>query len=1555
MDAQNAIESTTTRPPVPDRRPLDIKKTTLDLPSSPPIKLPTASSQTHEDEGNSDAETEILPGKDGFSPSKTRKVVNKDDRKHADSPTPNDNNGSNGDYRPHQRDRDRERDRDRVRDVDKIPRSRPGKGAVTAETASSLVARRKKSLHDRNGASLKDGSSGLSSAPASPPQPHTRRVVEHRSHGDSDSESTRPGSPRSSKIRDRSREKVRLGERVIPHKRKASAKPDSDDEGEPRKIRRQRLPGHGDPSSSGKHYSRDTKLSLGRQPHPDSKTPSSRQGHGHSSASSRHRSTSPIRHPPSHRRSLSTQLPSSNGQALKKRRIPPPLATDHHSDDSSGTGSPHPHLRTLTTPATADSIISPAKMPPHKKHLDAHGQTLLARACAKGEYDTAKARLTERPDDLNVADYAGNTPLQIASLQGHSQIVKLLIDAGCQLDCMNNDRDTPLLDAVDNGHLEVVKLLLDAGVNPRKTNINGEEPIARVDDEMDNAGDIKASLQEARNRPNAAWRRASEEHHGHDQSPQEPHPPERNFRDARSHGPESPRQSPAAISHAALGRRAATSRATKTSNSQLYKPLDDKTLRDAALRGDEETVLRILQVKETFNDPESMVGAARGGHETVMQYLLALGEGDPDPDPVPSLPRDANTPMLAAIGQGTLGIVKLLLDQSRFDPTRKFGGLPYYEIARDRAGPDSQTEEYILKKAYDQFKKSPRDSHKDKSPNRRALAKERPMRVELKSELSRAQKRKASSPTREHLRTKSLSTKSNTIKEKRRAHSFSESDEQASKKGPGRPRKDLPSVALSSRDDSPRVSQKPPSKSKRQETDHGANSSEGEATAAKPRRKLVSGREMKEERERQRRSSMVSNNSAKEAPSPREKDDGLDKVKVEPISEKYHDRAKAIRRDDSKDRLSVSGEGPGKRHRTSVTPPGHASGDREDCEAPVKRRRLDVEGKDKRQRSTNSSPEDRHRKPSTLRESTSSSLKSTSKDPDKAARREAAKAAKLASKSNSSADKPCDSKSMDVDMTDALIIKTEPDSDSQPKRDVEKEKRRRAKIEAKRREEEELARQVEKKQRDEEERKLREAEEARKQEEARRQLEEEEKKRKEAEERKRREEQEAEEHRKREERERLRLAEEERKRKEEEERKKKEEEERIKREEERKRGEEEERRRREEEEARREQLLREAQRRVAEEIERRMREAQEQLRLAQEAEKRRIEAEQRRIREEQERQRIASLPPLLRWFDACPEPKNPEVAAKFTTVQGVRYDTIVPGDAHSGVDDDVRRELWVLNTHAAFLLGEKDLGLNKYPAWPRHPANNIAKNELMGVEGGTYALTAPTVRDLAKELPDYAETLNGSRGLKMAKDRGDAHKLFVAMDLFFVRVSDFMSAVASTPHLRDLEIAVQYRELPLSEEMRSRRQLPLLWKNDPYWANRNYGSAPGAILYRNGAISGQIQTGRLVKTSSTPFPDGPVPRRGFTSVRRDDPEYERLCREQGLEHLLDNNRLPNGTHTSSSPMSPGHLHTLTPITPGTTEPTEADVMPPSHLTGLVSGIGSGNTLEAALPNGVSEL
>ncbi|KAM5351358.1 hypothetical protein ACJ41O_004081 [Fusarium nematophilum] len=1548
MDAQNAAQSDQTRPAGdspqrPDPKPEETKSTPppvspkhsepdekdkdkdKDKDARQPANSSSAPNPDAPEDRDSDAETIVLPGKDGHSPSKARKV-RQEDRSDGDG---------DGDV-----------PKGTIRAAGSHPNEIEKQPPLLGRTGDPIKKKRLSAHLDREKQSRsKDAaSSGLSSAPASPPQhrqQHRRRSDDPRSSSDSEHSHSHPRPSKAS-----IREKIKSGERLVPHKRKV-AKVESDDEAESRKVRRQRT------TSAG--------IDSGRL-HKEHKPPSTKSHHD-----SQNRSLSPQSR--SHRRSASSQLPShsSNGLAQKKKRLPPPLqATEYHSDDSSASGSPHPRsskLRSLATPATAESNASPARMAPHKKHLDAHGQTFLARACARGEYEGAKTRLLERPEDLNVADYAGNTPLQIAAINGCEDIVKLLIDAGCNLDCVNYDKDTPLLDAVDNGHLGVVKLLLDAGVNPRKANVNGEEPIDRVSDETENADEIRTALMEARKRAGDR-RRTSEDRNSHHE-----------YHDARdSHAPESPRRSPATTLSG--GRRSTTGRATKTRNDLLYMPLDDKTLRQAAGRGDEETVARILQVKEGYDDPESMVAAARGGHDLVIQLLLGLGGANPDPGPIHSVQPEFATPILAAIGQENIKVVELLLEQQGFDPTRRFKGETYYEIARRRQGSNWKDEEHLLKNAYDDYKRNHKDASKMKSPSRRDRERDRgeredrdakrARRAEAKEE-ARLQKRNLSSP---EPKKKSSTSKLTSPKEKRRTESLNHGDDHPPKRGPGRPKKEdrIPSINVSDREVSPTISHKQ-LKVKRAESDAAGVSSEGETV--KPRRKLVSKGELRGERERQRRASMASNaSSLKDHPtSPHDSrhDEPSDKHRADKLSEKYHDRTKALKRDESRDRLSVSGDGPTKRHRTSITPDRPSNGDKDDSEVPPKRRRLDSEAKEKRPKHALSSDE-RPRKSSALQDASSKlSSKPSHKrhDDDRRGRHPDSHRAELDRSSSSEKQIHVKSEDTDVEMKDADSIKAVSEADIQAARakeakeakEAEQEKQRLAELEETKKKEEAKRKEEARKKEEErkrveaEEQKKREEEEARrKAEEEKRRKEEEEKRRKEEEEKKRKEEEEREAERKRKEEERRRREEEEKLRREAEEKARREEEERRRLEEERKKKEEEERKQREEEERlRREQLEREAAeeaRRQREEEERKERERRERAHREEMERKRAArEAEQRRIREEQERARLDKLPPLMRWLDTCPNPKLPVFAEKFKRLQGCRYDTIRP-EANRTTEG---REQWVLNTHAALLLGEKDLDLSRYTAWERVPVSPLAKLTIWRIEWSLYSLVDERLWDLGRQLPNYYGEEDPSELRFQTKQRlkQEAYEKFLNTDMFFVKVSDLMYTVPNIPHLRHVQLAVEYRELLETDAQINGWRTAQKWKQDPD-AGRFHGFAPRSKYYLNGVLVGEDMP-QLAQTSKTPFPEKRVPRRGLVQVYPDDPEYTRICLDQGLEHLVNGHLSPplvNGIH--SSPISqksvtggPVLNGTIKVLTPGSTS--EGITTGVATHEGLTNGINGNST------------
>jgi Ankyrin repeats (3 copies) len=387
----------------------------------------------------------------------------------------------------------------------------------------------------------------------------------------------------------------------------------------------------------------------------------------------------------------------------KTRRIPAPLNTrrnhssDRSSDASNSPAPSRPHLQKFTS--NDYDATSPAKVMA-KKLRDRHGRTFLAQACTDDKLDRVKQVYEERPQDLNIADNAGNTPLQIAALPGHIEIVEFLLEKHCEVNTRNIERDTPLIDAVENGHVEVVKLLLDHGADPKLGNSVGKKPIELVDNDDD---EIRKLLIDAKYK--TVNRRQSE-----DQAPST-HAREGSSRAASAASPRDspPVHGPKSPPPLQLSRRRARE---QTRNDLLWQANTPENLTKLAGKGDTEGVVNILNILNKAS-PEALIAACKGGHDEVLQLLIAMGNPDPDPEPVLSTDqrRGYNTPMLAAIGEGNTLSVTLLLQQDGFNPTREFRGRTYYEISKERKGDDWQKEYNLLKSAYNEYSKSHPNHH----------------------------------------------------------------------------------------------------------------------------------------------------------------------------------------------------------------------------------------------------------------------------------------------------------------------------------------------------------------------------------------------------------------------------------------------------------------------------------------------------------------------------------------------------------------------------------------------------------------------------------------------------------------------------------------------------------------------------------------------------------------------------------------------------------------------------------------------------------------------------
>ena len=107
---------------------------------------------------------------------------------------------------------------------------------------------------------------------------------------------------------------------------------------------------------------------------------------------------------------------------------------------------------------------------------DNKGNSALFHAVANGHISIADAllRITRQPDD--VESEKGFTPLLIAATNGHSAMVRLLLDHGANPNLRNFDGVTALHNAIFEKQIEIVGLLIEHGADPAIQDRLGNTP-----------------------------------------------------------------------------------------------------------------------------------------------------------------------------------------------------------------------------------------------------------------------------------------------------------------------------------------------------------------------------------------------------------------------------------------------------------------------------------------------------------------------------------------------------------------------------------------------------------------------------------------------------------------------------------------------------------------------------------------------------------------------------------------------------------------------------------------------------------------------------------------------------------------------------------------------------------------------------------------------------------------------------------------------------------------------------------------------------------------------
>ncbi|KAF2156985.1 hypothetical protein K461DRAFT_263943 [Myriangium duriaei CBS 260.36] len=290
----------------------------------------------------------------------------------------------------------------------------------------------------------------------------------------------------------------------------------------------------------------------------------------------------------------------------------------------------------------------------HKRHVNKYGFTRLAEACESGDLESVKEWLEKDREQLEICEFAGNSPLQIASLNGYPDIVQFLLDRGCNKDCANIDNDTPLIDAVENGHSDVVGVLLNAGVDPLHQNRKGQQALDVITDQTEDGPEIRDMLKKAIE---------ERQQKGINVAPHIDVEVERTDR---------------------LGPKQAL----------LFMARTPENLLKLVANNDRKGVIEFLEARVPV-DNNIVAAAAKTGDVYLLNLLLA----DMSPRKAKS---KAEKPMLAALGTSHFQVVKALTELEQFDPLwrSRTNGMTWYEYAESRGGPHWKEERELLHRLY---------------------------------------------------------------------------------------------------------------------------------------------------------------------------------------------------------------------------------------------------------------------------------------------------------------------------------------------------------------------------------------------------------------------------------------------------------------------------------------------------------------------------------------------------------------------------------------------------------------------------------------------------------------------------------------------------------------------------------------------------------------------------------------------------------------------------------------------------------------------------------------
>ena len=110
-------------------------------------------------------------------------------------------------------------------------------------------------------------------------------------------------------------------------------------------------------------------------------------------------------------------------------------------------------------------------------------EELLHTAARNGKVEKVRELLDRGGVDIEHEDGVQSTPLSWAAVNGHLEIITMLLQAGAEKNTTNKYGNTPLMLASWNRHVDVCRLLIDAGADTEATNAEGAAmwPLALIE------------------------------------------------------------------------------------------------------------------------------------------------------------------------------------------------------------------------------------------------------------------------------------------------------------------------------------------------------------------------------------------------------------------------------------------------------------------------------------------------------------------------------------------------------------------------------------------------------------------------------------------------------------------------------------------------------------------------------------------------------------------------------------------------------------------------------------------------------------------------------------------------------------------------------------------------------------------------------------------------------------------------------------------------------------------------------------------------------------------